>query len=752
VTVVTYVAAIRKPPAEPVRLGDVLPQACDNIAGTLSADFRGKGVHYEVSLMPLAILDSTDPGRHVIRGGPRRGAPGAYGPDDFAEIYARLVSDGVLSRAVITGARACGKSTIARMIALGLAREGRVLPLVLSAGSWDGNDLHRWVEREVVTFCPELRRVSVDREHRLLKRIIDGGKAVFILDDMDELPADRREKMLAGLNRDVPMTCPLLVFSRSPLPELAGHGWDMFEVAEASPVQVRDYLQQMAGNMGMGVPQLWAPVLKSLGERRPGPLAKLLTSPLFAFLAWRVCTVGQSPDSLSPAITPGQLAALVNDKGVAAAQDKLIDAFVELRVGDTNRRRARRDQRWLRKLAREIRQRPGRSLAWWDLPDMVPQPVRLAAPTLLLVLAYPVTLHMPQGFTRGLAIGIAAGVVMGFLRGITVGSRPAITAGVLVALCIAAIGADVYGWRVGFADGTELGTAFALTVLLRPYFIAKPWQALTAAVITAAGSALTTWAALLTGGRLELGGGPLAVFGSMFTGVFLGTLAARMFTADLGDLPRPSLVDLRPDTGLRSLLLHVARAIPPVVLIGVAAAIGGVIQKSPQYGYQVLVIFGLGIGVPVALVAGLLRWLSQRLPSRTTKTVRTTFRDDWQIAVAAIAVLTITSTLMTPIMILLTGNTADTSGQAALRVPLWAGPVFGLGLGVVLASLVAASPSVLAAHAWLTLTGRLPWRLLSFLDHCHKQELLHQFGPLYEFRHDMLNDRLVGLPMERGQQ
>lgn len=47
-----------------------------------------------------------------------------------------------------------------------------------------------------------------------------------------------------------------------------------------------------------------------------------------------------------------------------------------------------------------------------------------------------------------------------------------------------------------------------------------------------------------------------------------------------------------------------------------------------------------------------------------------------------------------------------------------------------------------AAHLWLALRGRLPWRLSVFLQHCHAGGILRKNGNHFEFRHRNLQDSL----------
>jgi hypothetical protein len=43
---------------------------------------------------------------------------------------------------------------------------------------------------------------------------------------------------------------------------------------------------------------------------------------------------------------------------------------------------------------------------------------------------------------------------------------------------------------------------------------------------------------------------------------------------------------------------------------------------------------------------------------------------------------------------------------------------------------------------WLALTGRLPLRLITFLEDAHRRGVLRQSGAVYQFRHARLAERL----------
>jgi tetratricopeptide (TPR) repeat protein len=73
------------------------------------------------------------------------------------------------------------------------------------------------------------------------------------------------------------------------------------------------------------------------------------------------------------------------------------------------------------------------------------------------------------------------------------------------------------------------------------------------------------------------------------------------------------------------------------------------------------------------------------------------------------------------------------------------GLVFGAGAGVA-AALATAYGRFTLSRAWLALTGRLPWPIMTFLDDAHRRGILRQEGGTYQFRHARLQDRLASEP------
>jgi class 3 adenylate cyclase len=88
-------------------------------------------------------------------------------------------------------------------------------------------------------------------------------------------------------------------------------------------------------------------------------------------------------------------------------------------------------------------------------------------------------------------------------------------------------------------------------------------------------------------------------------------------------------------------------------------------------------------------------------------------------------------------------------------VGLLTGAIMGLAVGVICGltgKLFRMREKALSASAWgwflvsrpwLALQGKLPWRLMRFLDDAHQRGVLRQVGAVYQFRHARLQDRLA---------
>jgi hypothetical protein len=144
-------------------------------------------------------------------------------------------------------------------------------------------------------------------------------------------------------------------------------------------------------------------------------------------------------------------------------------------------------------------------------------------------------------------------------------------------------------------------------------------------------------------------------------------------------------------------------------------------------------LIGLSVGFLSGATAALHRWLITPTDIARLGTPWDGLRADRATAVSRGALLTAFA-LLSAFAIRGPGeSTADTVSTSP----------FVLLIAAPFAVLLSAWGWFLVTRLWLCTTGRLPWRLMHFLDEAHRRGVLRQTGALYEFRHARLQERLA---------
>lgn len=145
-------------------------------------------------------------------------------------------------------------------------------------------------------------------------------------------------------------------------------------------------------------------------------------------------------------------------------------------------------------------------------------------------------------------------------------------------------------------------------------------------------------------------------------------------------------------------------------------------------------IAGSALALIFVLVAGFLKWAQSPVSNDRPSSPRDTLRSDLQMSSLRIM------TLALPVAILIAVPTAINRDHAA---SVFAAAVsFGLTFGL-MAGLGAPGDVYMLVKIPLSLSGQLPWRLMKFLEDAHRLGLIRQVGPVYQFRHADLQDRLA---------
>jgi hypothetical protein len=348
---------------------------------------------------------------------------------------------------------------------------------------------------------------------------------------------------------------------------------------------------------------------------------------------------------------------------------------------------------------------------------------------------------MPQGLTRGFAIGVTTGIFLGITRGLTFGVKPTAIAAAMAALIVTAVGMVQFGTEhVVLADLAEIVSALALVTSGKRLLTGK----LPAAIISITGIGLVSGA--ITTCVIALfpvpdGRGFASVAVAVSLGVGVAVMSARMLTS-VNEPMIPSRVELRrrpPGSPAPHLFFGIVCA----TAVGIGGGFVGGLTHGIAYGMDLAVAFGLVGGVPIGVAGGLIRWLNQPAVPRTriTASARATFWNDALVAVGAITLVGMASSISIGIA-LGPGRPLD-SGLSGTGLTPMHGILFGITLGVIVASFNTAWPTFVLALLWFAARRKVPFRLIAFLNAAHASGLLRQEGPLFQFSHDHLRQRLA---------
>lgn len=164
------------------------------------------------------------------------------------------------------------------------------------------------------------------------------------------------------------------------------------------------------------------------------------------------------------------------------------------------------------------------------------------------------------------------------------------------------------------------------------------------------------------------------------------------------------------------------------VVGGVLVGLAGKLVYQLEYPYWMMLLTGLVLTLPLAVVIGLGVWLlvlvREDYASLESRSPRAAWRDD--------RVATMVSAPLFGALV----------GVPFSFVEVSTGVLWALIFIVILTTYTAWGRSVLAVTL-LTRHDLLPWRLMRFLDDAHRLGVLRQVGPVYQFRHLELQARLA---------
>ncbi|GGT10211.1 NACHT domain-containing protein [Streptomyces chromofuscus] len=308
-----------------------------------------------------------------------------------------------------------------------------------------------------------------------------------------------------------------------------------------------------------------------------------------------------------------------------------------------------------------------------------------------------------RGFARGLLRGFVACTLVGVCAGAVVG----VISGTFAAVQIhsapdRSAGEEVKGWRLTTADGRRAVRSTA------PQEVLLVERSASAAPFVVAKGARISW--------------------DKKAGAFKGRLTIRN-SSDGGwvtDWPGAPAAWQGKQVDAHNLVL----ALPHQVRLWLVHRDASAVVLD---AVGPLVAFGVLVGMIGGCASGVYRALNT--PSDTTRATgpHSTLRTD---RTATFTRSAVASLLAGGVCLLLIAATGRGSTLGTMHTELWV-PVGTSALAL------SAWGRTATARVWLALTGRAPWRLMTFLEDAHRLGVLRQTGARYEFRHQHLQRHLA---------
>ncbi len=672
------------------------------------------------------------------------GTPGDHqGTSELDELFAKIPT----GRLVVLGKPGAGKTVLLVKLLLRLlerqdrkidwadrVRKDQIIPFLTSLSGWTPkDDLGEWLADRLVAEHPSLRAPERLGQGRptLAEALLRENLILPILDGFDEIPGAMRVIALEKINKALrpAMDTPLAMVISGRSDEFRRAAKDASlktsVVPGAAVVLLEDVSPEAAIDfLGKAGRRRWANVFEELGTETP--VGKVLRTPLMLSLAHAVYNwhprghqgTLPSPDDLLGYPSPLAVRRHLLDEFVPAAyrdQPEMagpavralgyIAAYLERGEGDPVRLLTAGAAELVGSAGPESKKI---SFAWWRLR-------RVAAPVIGLTIGIPgaaavgivaaVIPHLGVGLGLGMITGLVACTITGMIssRSWRLPTSPnGVGVGVVCGFVGALLGAAPTGiilHLTGYSSSPVPGLMGSLGAGIGPGvnggFRRGIWAAATGGVVCA-----------LTAGLAP------GLAAGVVDGV--GAWLAIALTIS-GSEPR------EPSQGIRRMGWSKAGYLVGAV-VGLAIGTAVAVAKGP--------VPGLIAGTVTALVGGFGAGL-EGIPADFTLAEAAASPDEllerdrgvfWLVAVI--------------------GGGAFGLG-AGLGVRLEVGLAGALAVGLTAASLQASWLPFVITRWWCAATGRLPRRLMLFLDEAYKRDILRQVGGMYLFRHIELQRRLA---------
>ncbi len=685
---------------------------------------------------PTTDSDVPECGRSGFSGGAGRHAGvTTVDANTFAGDWATAFANFKSSRILIHGCGGSGKSTLSLLAAHRLLERQELVPLVIPLGGWQAGrqSFADWLDRALVhAFTPVTALTAQNRA----RRVLSDTRFVLILDGFDEL-SGQPEQAATEILREIPGECRLIVLSRHQEAQLLRRD-TRFLSYQLDPPST----DQVAAHFAEGPDLLLPRDFRQALDNRDAGLFALLRTPLHINLVRTALEKGWIPaDDLLQRLADGR-----------PVLDDLILNHIADDIDRSSYLRTHEAGSYLHRLAVvTARSDGGSSFDWWRVADLTPPTVYGVVLALIAFPAYLLATIMPQGLTRGFAIGVMTAVYIGVLRARPLGVIGILANLVTVFAVVIALGAFRYDWPQATVDAVQISTATVGGLLIRRILLkhhdrerkTPPWIQMAPAAgllvaISALCSAFTVATAKLTG--FDDTRGFLAIAVAVLLGLSVATVSSRLLLPADHDL-QPTLVQLNAGARKGPVYQYYAAGLLSAVAIGACGGFVGALTVGPKYGMALAIWFGLVAGIPIGLVGGFVNHRTAAPLSPELRAVTATPSTDRAVALGIVVGISVTSGLFIMIGEATLGDRIDRVSHLAV-MPVH-GILFGLTIGLIVAGFKTAWPSFAIGHAWLAGWRVLPWPLEVFLHKLWQAEILVMDGNAYAFRHLEYQQALV---------
>jgi hypothetical protein len=680
-----------------------------------------------------------------------------------------------LNRVAVLGRAGSGKTVLAMRLTLALLKRADpdVVPVIFGLASWHPGtrSLRDWLADELIRDHPGLA-VRGPLGSTIAAALVDSGRILPILDGFDEIATGLQRDAMFELNQT---DLPWLLTSREDEYNNATKAQHVLEL-RLDDLTSEELTKYLAGDK-------WRPVLDHLD----GPVGTTLRTPLMASLARSVYQDGN----------PAELFDDLADADTISGH--LFEEFVPAVYRGEQRWRADQVQHWLGFLADHLTKLDTVNLMWWQLGSTLPRPIR----ALVVGLGVAVAVALPFAFfltnLRGAIVcGLFCGLFATLSAGLGHNRVVTMTIWLLGTVSLTLLALSSYG--MGLASAPIIGAFVALYLVLlyrvsggaepvpsRLRFLRPTWRgdprrkALFAVLGGLFGAAAFAYLHVFTPwmGLAEDEGAGWQILAGACVGMTLGLL--------LG-----AAVDFKPRFSRRAFLVGVvlAAAAYPAVNLVLAVPPRQILIRTPlivlasglvnsavwrhkgsfstarirqakvlRFGYSGMalgavaggaviavsghfdvrspmgIIVGAAIGTVAGIAAGVIAGAANMIGAAdrqidvevSVSTSDLLIVDGWNAIVYAVL-------YAVPVGLM---------AWVLARDP-WSGIVVGLAVGITAGVAGRAwGRWLVLARFWLPLTGRLPWRVNTFLKDAHRRGVLRQAGAVYQFRHLRLREHLA---------